>query len=93
MNFSTASAIQHNRHTYYTVHLVDPQGNRQRVGRSQRKSGTGLMTILRGVTVQDIVDKWPGAATMTFKKHKDRLEFSNGWNLVFGDTIRQEASS
>ena len=91
MTFTEAQRRQYLRSTIYVVYLVGPDGEREQVGTTSRKSGAGLMEVLQRGNVQVRVAALPGAATATFRKHADRLEFSNGWALVFGDTIRQES--
>jgi hypothetical protein len=92
MKFSTAARAQYLRSSYYTVFLVDPDGNKELLGHTQRRNGTGLMAVLSRESVQEKVKAFPWAATARFKKFKDRLEIDNGWKVVFGGTIRQEAS-
>ena len=92
MTFADAQQRQYLYRTVYTVWLVGPAGEREQVGTTQRKSGTGLMSVLRRESVQTRIAALPGAASATFTKRADRLEFSNGWRLEFGGTIRQEAS-
>jgi hypothetical protein len=91
MTFSQAARQQYLRHTIYTVVLVGPNGEREQVATTQRKSGTGLVSILRRESVQARIAQLPGAATATFTKKATSLFFSNGWRLEFGGTIRQEA--
>lgn len=44
------------------------------------------------MTFQERVKAIPGIESATFRKRRDRLEVSNGWALVFGGTMREEAS-
>jgi hypothetical protein len=91
MTFEEAAARQYNRHTFYAVFLVDPVGNRTRVARTQRKSGTGLIRLLSCDAIRNRLLEIPGIQEVTYKKFADRLELSNGWKIEFGGTIRQEA--
>jgi hypothetical protein len=91
MTFAEAARRQYRYHTFYTVFLVGPAGEREPVGTTQRKSGSGLLAVLRRDSVQERVRQFPGVESITLKKSADRLAFSNGWALVFGGTIRQEA--
>jgi hypothetical protein len=92
MDFQDAARRQHLRTSYYTVWLVGPGGERENLGHTARKTGTGLLTFLYRPAVQERIKALPGAADARLQKFKDRLEFSNGWKLEFGGTIRQEAS-
>lgn len=92
MTFDEAARIQYRRHSMYVVFLVSPDGSREQIGITARKTGSGLMNVLRRDSVQEKVKRLPGALTATFKKHADRLDFSNGYKIVFGGTIRQESS-
>lgn len=91
MTFNQAARKQYLHSTFYTVWLVGPNGERESLGSTQRKSGSKLMQILCETAVQERVSKLPGAETATFTKKADRLVFSNGWRIEFGGTIRQEA--
>lgn len=91
MTFERACRLQYRLHTIYTVYLVGPNGEGEQVGTTQRKSGAGLMSVLRQESVQARVAQLPGAATATFTKTATSLRFSNGWRLEFGGTIRQDA--
>lgn len=91
MKFADAARAQYQRHSIYTVYLVGPDGEREEVGTTQRKSGIGLMTVLWRDSVQERVRRLPGAESATLKKMAERLVFSNGWSLEFGGTILQEA--
>lgn len=91
MRFEDAARAQYQRHSIYTVYLVGPDGEREQVGTTSRKSGTGLLTVLGRDSVQARVRLLPGAETATLKKTAERLVFSNGWSLEFGGTIRQES--
>lgn len=91
MTHEQASRMQYRYHSYYTVWLTGPNGEREEVARTQRKSGSGLMQVARGERFQERVKQFQDAAEITFKKRADRLEFSNGWRLEFGGTILQEA--
>lgn len=93
MTFSDACRRQHLHHTIYTVYLVGPDGEREQIATTQRKSGTGLLAVLRRESVQARVAQLPGAATATCQKKAGGLLFSNGWRLEFGGTIRQEAGA
>lgn len=92
MQFENAARAQYRRHSYYTVYLVAPDGAREEIAHSQRKSGSGLLTVLYRPAVQERIRQLPGMADARLRKFSDRLEFSNGWRLEFGGTIRQEAS-
>lgn len=93
MTFEDAARVQYRRQTVYTVCLSGPDGEREQVGTTSRKSGTGLLTVLKRDSVQAHVRRLPGAETATLKKTADRLLFSNEWRLEFGGTILQEAST
>jgi hypothetical protein len=91
--FAQAARAQYLHSSFYTVWLVGPAGEREYLGSTQRKSGTGLRKFLRDKDVQERVSRLPDAASATYTKRADRLEFSNGWRIEFGGTIRQEASA
>lgn len=91
--FQQAAADQYRRTSFYVVFLVSPNGERERVARTQRKSGSGLLQVMRGEKVQTLAATWPNMDAVTFKKFADRVEFSNGWRLEFGGTIREEAAN
>lgn len=93
MTFTTASRVQHRYATYYTVYLVGPAGEREELGYTARKSGDGLLAVLRRESVQMRVSRFPGAREITLRKRRGRLEFSNGWAMEFGGTIRQESAA
>ena len=86
-----AARAQYRRHSIYTVYLTGPAGEREEVGTTQRRSGQGLLIVLRCASVQARVRRLPGAAAATVTKRADRLIFSNGWCLEFGGTLLQEA--
>lgn len=92
MDFQTAARIQYRHNSIYTVYLVAPDGTREYLGTTQRKSGIGLMAILRRDSVQERMKSLPGADTARFTKHADRLALSNGYRIEFGGTIRQESA-
>src|SRR4051812_4255019 len=91
MTFQQASERQYLRQTRYAVFLCGPAGEREPMGHTARKSGTGLMDVLWRPTVQERMRQFPGASDLRLFKHADRLEFGNGWSLRFGGTMRQEA--
>jgi hypothetical protein len=91
MKFQDAARMPYLHTSFYTVWLVGPNGERESLGSTQRKTGSMLIKILCEKTTQERVSRLPGAASATFKKHADHLEFSNGWKIAFGGTIRQEA--
>ena len=92
MTFEDAARRQYRYSTLYAVFLIGPNGEREQVGATSRKSGDGLVAVLRRESVQERIKQIPGVESATFRKFKDRLEVSNGWKLQFGGTIRQEAS-
>lgn len=92
MTFEQAAKRQYLRSSLYTVWLVGPNGERESLGSTSRKSGSSLIAILGEKSVQERVSRLPEAATATFTKKADRLIISNGWRIEFGGTIRQEAS-
>lgn len=92
MTFQEAARMQYRYHSYYTVWLVAPDGTRTEFGLTQRKSGSGLMAILRSDAGQKRIAGIPGVAAVTFKKTATALILSNGYKIAFGGTIRQEAS-
>jgi hypothetical protein len=94
LNWEEAVKEQHLYSSYYTVWLVNAEGKRVAYcGRTQRKSGSGLIAKLRTEAVQKLVaEKVPDVANVEFKKTAAALKMSNGWSLQFGGTIRQEAA-
>lgn len=90
--FAQAARKQYLHSSFYTVWLVGPDGERERLGSTQRKTGASLVKILCEKAVQDRVARAPDAASATFTKKPDRLLLSNGWSIQFGGTIRQEAA-
>lgn len=93
MSFADAVARQHLYGSYYTVWLVAPDGAREYLGYTPRKSGDGLLSLLRSDRVQTRVAQFEGAAEITLKKTAHALVLSNGWRIAFGGTIRQEAAA
>lgn len=91
MTFHEAALRQYRRRTLYVVLLIGPNGEREELGRTIRKSGHGLLDVLSRDYVQERVKLLPNAETACFKKFADRLELDNGWRIEFGGTIRQEA--
>ena len=93
MTFREATRKQYLRNSYYTVHLVGPNGQRETIGQTARKTGTGLMLILTTEANLNRLRSLAGdLSKVSFKKRSDRVELSNGWRVEFGGTIRQEAS-
>ena len=78
--------------TFYTVWLVGPNGERESLGSSGRKSGSGLRAILWTPAVQARVKQFNGVEELRMESKADRLLFSNGWRIEFGGTIRQESA-
>ena len=93
MTFAEACERQHLYGSYYTVWLVAPDGAREYLGYIGRKSGAGLLSLLRTDRVQDRVARFEGAEGVTLKKTANALVLSNGWQIAFGGTIRQEAAA
>lgn len=91
MTFEQAARVQYRRSSFYAVFLVSPDGTRQALGSTQRKTGAGLMNLLRGERAQAIVMAIPGVESVTFKKTASALILSNGYRIEFGGTIRQES--
>jgi hypothetical protein len=91
MSFTEAARAQYLHSSFYTVFLIGPNGEREMVGTTQRKSGSGLLKVLGSKAVQARVALTPDAETATIKKTSGKIVFSNGWSLEFGGTIRQEA--
>jgi hypothetical protein len=87
-----AANKQYLRSSFYTVWLVGPNGERESLGSTQRKTGSSLVRIMREKAVQARLSELPGADSATFTKKADRLLISNGWRIEFGGTIRQEAT-
>ena len=91
--FAEAADRQFRYNSFYTVFLVEvATGARTYLGMTARKTGTGLMTVLRRENVQKFVTTLPGAADATFTKSATALTLSNGYRIEFGGTIRQEAT-
>lgn len=93
MTFEHAARAQYLRSSYYTVWLHGPNGEKELLAHTQRKSGSGLLAVLYRPSVQERVKQLPGAESARLQKFKDRLELSNGWTIRIGGTIRQEAES
>ena len=91
MTFEQAASRQHLYSSFYVVFLVAPDGIRERLGHTARKSGTGLLRFLYLPKVQERIKQLPDIENARLHKFSDRLEFSNGYKTVFGGTIRQEA--
>jgi hypothetical protein len=92
MTFEQAANKQYLHSSFYTVWLVGPNGERESLGSTQRKTGSCLVQIMRQKSVQARIAQLPDAETGTYTKKADRLLFSNGWRIEFGGTIRQEAA-
>lgn len=90
--FDEAARAQYRFGSFYTVFIVSPDGTRTYAGMTARKTGAGLMAVLRRDHVQAYVAGLPGAADATFKKSATALTLSNGYRFEFGGTIRQEAT-
>jgi hypothetical protein len=93
MSFADAAERQHLYGSYYTVWLVAPDGTREYLGFTPRKSGDGLLSFLRADRIQERVKRFEGAESLTLKKTAGALVLSNGWKFAFGGTIRQEAGA
>lgn len=94
MTPAEARARQYRYGTIYCVYLIAPDGTKHPLGTTARKTGTGLMNLLRTEKAQATVARLvPDAATATFKKSADRLTVSNGWAVTFGGTLIQEAEA
>jgi nitrogen fixation protein len=93
MSFADAAQRQHLYGSYYTVWLVAPDGTREYLAYTSRKTGDGLLAVLRYDRIQERVKLFPDAASITLKKKGGALVLSNGWRIAFGGTIRQEASA
>ena len=91
MTFENAAKLQYRYATYYAIILVGPNGERETLGKTQRKSGSGLLLVLERESVQARMREFPGAYSITLKKTASALILSNGWRIEFGGTIRQEA--
>lgn len=91
--FAEAADRQYHYGSFYTVFLTTvATGERVYLGMTGRKSGAGLMAILRRTYVQDHIATLPGVSEATFRKTADALILSNGYRIEFGGTIRQEAT-
>lgn len=91
--FAEAAASQFHYGSYYAVFMVAPDGSRVYLGKTARKSGTGLLGYLSAGFVQELIKAMPNADTLTFKKTAAALILSNGYRITFGGTIRQEATN
>lgn len=92
MTPAQAARQQYLRKTSYTVVLAGPEGQRHELGTTDQHSGRGLLTISASVYAQKVIAQSMGdASEVTFVKRADRLQLSNGWAVIFGGTIRQEA--
>jgi hypothetical protein len=93
MTFAEAAKRQHLYGSYYTIWLVSPEGKREYIGFTGRKSGAGLFKFLQRDTMQSLMKRrFLDVASLSFKKTATALILSNGWKIEFGGTIRQEAS-
>jgi len=92
MTFPEAARRQHLYSSIYTVWLVAPDGTREQIGTTQRKTGSGLRAVLARPSVQERIAKIPGIEDVRLKKTASALIFTNGYRIEFGGTIRQEAS-
>lgn len=91
--FEQAADRQFRFNSFYTVFLIEvATGKRTYLGCTSRKTGTGLMSVLRRDYIQAHIVTLPGAADATFTKSADALTLSNGYRIEFGGTIRQEAT-
>lgn len=91
--FAEAAAAQYRFNSFYTVFLVAPDGTRVYLGKTRRKSGSGLLALISGPAVQEYIaaQPWAAAATIT-RKTAAALELSTGHRVAFGGTIREEAT-
>ena len=91
MTFAQAAKTQYLRDSYYTVWLVGAKGERVRLGSTQRKSGSGLLSFCSMASVQETLGKYLTPSVTIKKKTSTAILLSDGWRIVFGGTIRQEA--
>lgn len=92
MTRTEAARVQYRLHSFYTVQLVTPTGEKEIVGSTQRKSGSGLLHFVCGSdALKAKLSAIPGMLDGTFKKTAKAIVFSNGYKIEFGGTIRQEA--
>lgn len=95
MTFNEAAKYQYRYGTYYTVWLVKPDGTRVELGFTARKSGTGLLRLIKGKSVQATLRDTIGPEVEYFaivKKTATALVLSHGWRIEFGGTIREEST-
>lgn len=93
MTFQDAANRQYLHSSIYTVFLIDPDGTREQIGTTHRKSGTGLMNVLRREPVQEKLSAMPiMLGDVRLKKTASALIFTNGYRIEFGGTIRQESN-
>lgn len=94
MNFDKAAKLQNRYSTFWTIFLIGPNGEKEYVGFSSRKSGRSLLGFISRESFQERVGKFEAAGSIRIvKKTSESLVFSNGWKLAFGGTIRQESSA
>lgn len=93
-----AQQRQHLYHSRYTVWLVNPSGQRSYLSYTARKTGAGLQTILHNQVKDDArraeLEQIMGLNLndLSYDKKGQQLNLSNGWKVVFGGTIMQEAA-
>jgi hypothetical protein len=93
MTFEQAAKTQYLRSSFYTVWLIGPNGERESLGSTNRKSGRSLIDLSGTLYAQKVIRRLiPNAEDVHFKKTANALVLSNGWRIEFGGTIRQEAT-
>lgn len=96
-SWEEAQKRQHLYHSRYTVWLVNPAGERHYLNYISRKSGRGLQTILHNrvnnpegrAELEQVMGVNMGS--LNYTKKAGQLLLTNGWKVVFGGTIMQEA--
>lgn len=92
MTFKHAAEMQQYHWSFYTVWLVSADGSREYLGCTQKKSGAGLLKFIQRETVQEVLRVLPNADAIEWtKKTATALFLSNGMQIAFGGTIRQES--
>lgn len=93
MTFAEAAARQHLYGSYYAVWVVDPAGRRVMYsGYTARKTGQAVLSLVqKRPEVKEFVLSVIDDET-THKVKADGLHFSNGYKVLIGRTIRQEAA-
>jgi hypothetical protein len=77
MTFEQAAERQHRYGSYYTVWLLGPDGEREYLGFTARKSGAGLLKFMSSLKIQERMKQFPDADNLRCTKTATALIFTS----------------